>query len=709
MGTANRKDFFRRLTRGMAAERLADNSDRQLVERALRGQDETAFQAIVFRHGPMVYRVCWCVLQHSQDTEDAFQATFLVLAQKLLALRKHDSLASWLHGVAHRVALRAKGKSAARRRRECQSSKRELLLPNDVTWGELRSALDFELGQLPDNWRQPLVLCYLEGRTQDEAAIQLGWSKSKLRRHLDNGRAALGRRLAGRGIATPAALSAILLSDCLTSAAPTSRIVDSTVQAAVLAMDGKTVANVVTAKVATLTEGMVKAMLVAKVRTVISVIMLLGVVAGGLLTQYCAAGHPDDVANSAAEAKDGPPGETQQIASAEAPQAGEANQIVVDTVKKRENEPAADRVKCVRQMYAKLPSDILGIAEPIKRIVRMQIEIHSLQVLIEDASGKRETILLSRGFGKETDSTHLLTMGRLPARGPEESAVYGILLRLFEKPPEKTTKMQLQVIGNILEELDLRFAGALPTTSAATGSIIGAGVTSDAGLTGTIVPNESNFDGDEVYTRGPGELRSLGKGGPDPLAATPSAAQQGTPTSKPKPDGGGKPENDQMKMTYVSYGSSMCANSKKNYSKFLGNVRVLNFPCTDPHVDINLDVMLSQHLPEGAMYIRSDVLEVWTHQAKDRKYSEMHASGAALVQANEFWGRAATIHFDESKDQIIFDGGTRNALLFKVTAKGKEPDRIEAKRIIYIRSTGQFWIDRGTSINGMGAASGLPI
>jgi hypothetical protein len=224
----------------------------------------------------------------------------------------------------------------------------------------------------------------------------------------------------------------------------------------------------------------------------------------------------------------------------------------------------------------------------------------------------------------------------------------------------------------------------------------------------TKVNGEPVSDGNEVYTRGPGELRSQGKGGPDPLAAPPPpAAQQGTPTSKPKPPGGSKAEDDQMKMTYVSYGSSMYANSKKNYSKFLGNVRVLSFPCTDPHIDINLDLMLTQ-LPEGAMYIRSDVLEVWTYQAKDRKYSEMHATGGALVQANEFWGRAATIHFDESKDQIIFDGGTRNALLFKVTAKGKEPDRIEAKKIIYIRSTGQFWIDRGTSINGMGAGGGLP-
>src|ERR1700682_2991945 len=117
MATANLSDFLRRLTRGMAAETLADHSDRQLVEKAIAGRDEATFQAIVHRHGPMVYRVCWRVLQHSQDAEDAFQATFLILAQKLHTVRKHASLASWLHGVAHRVALQTKDPPPARRGR----------------------------------------------------------------------------------------------------------------------------------------------------------------------------------------------------------------------------------------------------------------------------------------------------------------------------------------------------------------------------------------------------------------------------------------------------------------------------------------------------------------------------------------------------------------------------------------------------------------
>ena len=102
----------------MAAGTLNEQTDRQLVEQFLARREEAAFEAIVRRHGAMVYRVCWRVLQQSQDTEDAFQATFLLLAQKLRTVRRHDSLASWLHGVSHRVALQAKARAARRRRHE---------------------------------------------------------------------------------------------------------------------------------------------------------------------------------------------------------------------------------------------------------------------------------------------------------------------------------------------------------------------------------------------------------------------------------------------------------------------------------------------------------------------------------------------------------------------------------------------------------------
>ena len=274
MATANLSDFFLRLTRGMAAQSLGDQSDRMLVVRALAGRDEAAFQAIVERHGPMVYRVAWRVLQHPQDAEDAFQAAFLILAKKLRTLRKHASLSSWLHGVAYRVALKARAQTALRRSHENQAASPEIMPADDLTWGELRLALDAELGRLPDKWRLPLILCYLEGRTQDESASQLGWSKSTLRRRLEEARTALGGRLEGRGI-WPAALSAVLLSDCLASPAPAAGVVAATVEAA-------TQTAAISAKVAALVEGVLQAMFMTKLKAATALLFVaLGFLIGG--------------------------------------------------------------------------------------------------------------------------------------------------------------------------------------------------------------------------------------------------------------------------------------------------------------------------------------------------------------------------------------------------------------------------------------------
>jgi RNA polymerase sigma factor (sigma-70 family) len=284
MATANMSEFLRRLTRGMAAQTLSDHSDQQLVERALAGHEQAPFQAIVHRHGPMVYRVCWRVLQHHEDAEDAFQATFLILAQKLRTVRKHASLASWLHGVAHRVALKARARAAVRRRHEHQASPPDTLPPDNVPWGAMRSALDVELSQLPDNLRLPLILCYLEGRTQEESATQLGWSKSTLRRRLDEARDALGSRLIARGIPWTAAISAVLLADCLASAAPASALIAQTVEAAAGVAAGKTMAQVASATVAALAEGVLKTMYLTKLTTVTAAVFFLLFTAGiGLL------------------------------------------------------------------------------------------------------------------------------------------------------------------------------------------------------------------------------------------------------------------------------------------------------------------------------------------------------------------------------------------------------------------------------------------
>ncbi len=279
MMTANVGDFLHRLARGMAAKLLVAESDGQLVERVLATRDESALLTIVLRHGTMVYHVCRRVLRRPQDAEDAFQATFLVFAQELRALRQHSSLASWLHGVALRVARKARARGMAQQRWEAGAARPEAVPPDELSWSEVRSTLDHELNRLPEKWRLPLVLCYLEGQTQDEAAGQLGWSKSTLRRRLEQARAALGSRLKGRGIALSAVLpAAALASDNLAASAFSRACIDSTVEVALAVANGKSVALAASSKVAVLTKGVMRTMFIKKIGMVAGTLLVLALV-----------------------------------------------------------------------------------------------------------------------------------------------------------------------------------------------------------------------------------------------------------------------------------------------------------------------------------------------------------------------------------------------------------------------------------------------
>src|SRR6516162_9346141 len=215
-------------------------TDGQLLARFLATRDEAAFAALVRRHGPMVLGVCRRVLRHTQDAEDAFQATFLVFARKAASIRKHESLGSWLHGVARHTAQRLKAKTARRTTYEHRLAGQPAGDSiDDLTWRELRGVLDEELHRLPEKYRSPLVLCYLEGKTQDEAARQLDWSKGTFRRRLEQGRDALGRRLTRRGLALSAVLSVPLLAGTTAKAVVPPRLVEGTVRAGLALASGR--------------------------------------------------------------------------------------------------------------------------------------------------------------------------------------------------------------------------------------------------------------------------------------------------------------------------------------------------------------------------------------------------------------------------------------------------------------------------------------
>jgi RNA polymerase sigma factor (sigma-70 family) len=186
----------------------AASSDDQLLAEFLARRSDEAFAAIVGRHGPMVLNVCRRILHDAHAAEDVFQATFLVLADRAGAIHKRSSLAGFLHGVAYRRAVRA-------RPRQTQAlpdavDDQAVSPPDAVAWQEMLDILDHELGRLSDRFRAPLVLCYLEGRTQDEAARQLGWGLNTLRRRLAQGRRLLEARLRGRGVTLSAGLAGLL-------------------------------------------------------------------------------------------------------------------------------------------------------------------------------------------------------------------------------------------------------------------------------------------------------------------------------------------------------------------------------------------------------------------------------------------------------------------------------------------------------------------
>src|SRR5262245_28865836 len=169
------------------ADQDGGRSDGELLARYLADRDEAAFAALVHRHGALVWGVCRRLLPHVPDAEDAFQATFLILARKANSIRRQHSVGSWLHGVACRVARKLRA-GLARRAALPPPDERTVADPaNDVSWREVKGVLDEELGRLPEKYRAPLLLCYLEGLTQDEAAKRLGWRRAVLRGRLDRG------------------------------------------------------------------------------------------------------------------------------------------------------------------------------------------------------------------------------------------------------------------------------------------------------------------------------------------------------------------------------------------------------------------------------------------------------------------------------------------------------------------------------------------
>jgi RNA polymerase sigma factor (sigma-70 family) len=310
MASNHASEALAQLRRAGLLREAEGHTDAELLERFVLRRDPTALEALVRRHAPLVWGVCRRALPNLHDAEDAFQATFLVFVRRAASIRFRDLLAGWLHGVARQTARKARQTAAKRRAREKpmtglpepQAREREEGIASD-----LRPILDGELSRLPERYRVVVVLCDLEGKSRKEAAHHLGLPEGTVGSRLARARALLAKRLARHGLAvTGGALAA------LSGQAAPAALTSATLEAVLLFAAGKPAAALVSANVTSLTEGVLKAMFLTKLKASALAVAIVGLsLVGGLFAHRLLAAQPGPTEQQApevrGEAPEGPP------------------------------------------------------------------------------------------------------------------------------------------------------------------------------------------------------------------------------------------------------------------------------------------------------------------------------------------------------------------------------------------------------------------
>ncbi len=311
MSHSQRNLILRYLRRAAGAAETRDVTDGELLSRFVARHDEAAFELLLWRHGTMVLHVCRDVTRDRHAAEDAYQATFLALVRKAASIRAGESLGAWLYQVAYRVALKARGQTAKRNERETASVAVEKLpavaeLRDETSLRELRPLLHEEVQRLPAKYRRPIILCYLQGLTHEEAARQLGWPKGTVAGRLARARELLRKRLSLRGVALSAALSALALAPATASAVVPAALVQATLRTGLQIAAGQALAGLVSPQVIALTEGVIQTMLWNKMKLMAAVVLALGFAGGGigLLAGGRQAGQTTEKQETAAAAQD---------------------------------------------------------------------------------------------------------------------------------------------------------------------------------------------------------------------------------------------------------------------------------------------------------------------------------------------------------------------------------------------------------------------
>jgi RNA polymerase sigma factor (sigma-70 family) len=268
--------YLRKLEASSGLDALSDG---QLLERFLAAQEEAAFAALVRRHGPLVLGVCRRLLRGRADAEDAFQATFVVLFRRARSLDRRGSLAGWLYTVAYHVALRARAAAARRRLQERRVAEMpQAECPAEAVWRDLQPVLDDELNRLPEKYRAPVLLCYVEGKTNEEAGRLLRLPVGTVKSRMARARAMLRRRLTRRGITLTGAALAAVLAEKAAAEVP-SLLAASTLQTTLLFASGA--AATASGPAVALAEGVLKAMFATKLKIATVLLVITGVLAVG--------------------------------------------------------------------------------------------------------------------------------------------------------------------------------------------------------------------------------------------------------------------------------------------------------------------------------------------------------------------------------------------------------------------------------------------
>jgi RNA polymerase sigma factor (sigma-70 family) len=379
------------LRRAMLMQGAAGLTDGQLLGWFIEDRDDTAFAALVRRHGPMVWGVCCRVLANRHDAEDAFQATFLVLVRKAASVAPREMVANWLYGVARRTALKARATAARRKSREkqCTQVPEPAVIEQGIA-GDLRPELDKSLSRLPEKYRVAIVLCDLESKTRKEAARQLGCPEGTLAARLARARTMLAKRLARHGF-VPAAgsLAAVLSADVASAAVPTS-VMDSTIKSVSAVTAGQVAGTgVISANVASLTEGVLRAMLFAKLR-VATVLLIIG---GAACVGAAVSGHVLIAnANATATQQEEKSTASAQFATQPIENSKDGQAAGQPPPESKVRELQKERIAALKQIRADKETNVQSGTGPIEDVLQAQAAV--LRAELEMCESDKETTKL---------------------------------------------------------------------------------------------------------------------------------------------------------------------------------------------------------------------------------------------------------------------------------------------------------------------------